>query len=120
MRRFVDSRHGIEFERPWFYEQGKKFGFLMTSDDGKKFVVCHRRRIHKFNKEYGFYSPAYFIANKARLLFELNTKKGYVHYIFDPAKGTRMILTYPHVFLSINRMEIESPAVHIKRIRNAK
>ena len=119
MRRVVDPKKDITFEDPWFYVQERKFGFFLVDDEGRKFIVCHRRQVGKLSKEIGFYVPTYFVLKRARLLFEIKVrnKDRYIHYIFHPDKGTRMVPTKPDVFLSINRMECISDAVHIPRRR---
>lgn len=120
MRRPVAD--GIEYDDPWLFVNGEKFGFRMVDDENRKIVVCHRKRVGRYKKEFGFYVPAYFVLKRARLLFEVKLRRkskpdSYVHYIFDPKKGTRMIPNTPHVFLSVNRMETTDNAVHISRRR---
>lgn len=116
MRQLVDATKDITFADPWFFVQDRKFGFF-AKIEGKKYLVCHRRQVGRLNKEIGFYVPAYFVLKRALLLFEVRLRKKdkYVHYIFHPDEGTRMILTAPDVFLSINRMEIVENAAHIPR-----
>ena len=106
------------FEKPYILIDGRKFGFLMTSDEGEKLLVVHQKKVGLCNREYGFYVPYPIIMQLKRdILFEVKTKKGYTHYIFRLKNKQRMFKGPDDVFVSIARLDTILDAQHITRPR---
>ena len=104
------------FDNPWLSIDGKRYGFLMTSDEGEKFLVVHPFRVGRCNKEYGFYVPFPVLTQLRRdIIFEVRTKKGYTHYILRLSSKQRMFKGPDDVFVSLARLETILDAQHIIR-----
>lgn len=107
------------FEDGYILVDGSKFGFLMTTDEGEKMIVCHPRRVGLRGKEYGFYIPhALLVRSQRSFLFEVKNRKGkYTHYILRTDQKQRMFVGPDDVFVSIARMDVNLDAAHIVRLR---
>jgi hypothetical protein len=92
-----------------------QWGFTMTNDEGKNFIVRHCRLLEKFNRELGFYMPAPLAALPH--LFEVNLGHSIVQYQYNPLERNRLIKTGAHIFASISRMVFTTNAAHIVRLR---
>jgi len=106
----------VVLEEPWIFINRKKFGFKMTDDEGVNRIVVHKKMIERFAKEFGFLVPTVLI--RCSMLFEITVKEDlYTHYHYYPKLKNRLIETGDHTFIGLGRLEVITPAEHIKKVK---
>jgi hypothetical protein len=104
----------------WLRVNQRFYGFTMTSDEGKNYVVVHAKTPHRFASEYGFYIPLPLTTLSHLIEVRAKAKPVYVHYLYHPDKRQRILATMPMVFISLARLERHENAPHITRPRPPK
>ncbi len=90
----------------------------MTDDEGRNWIIAHRRHMGYLNKEVGFWIPSPLI--KLPHIFEVKMKGSglYCHFHYDPKTKNRFVQSNPEVFVGLAAMEVIKDAEHIAKPRS--